>query len=346
MPEPDERSVADVNRLARSLIEAETLEHFFWLSGRVEGYKKSDRGHIYFRLHDEGKSIRCVLYEDKAGDLNFELRNGLSIEVYGYLRFYEAWGNIEIKAQRVRLSPGQKAAIPAVERLRAEGLYPPRKQQPPRRIRRIGIITSRSSASIGDFENAYRTAADGITLPPYDFHYAFVEGERAPRAVADAINMLNKDAGIDLIAIIRGGARTEALAIFDDIRIARAILKSGTFVVTGIGHHRDRTLADEVADHSVSTPTAVAHYIAGLCTLRAASTAVPQQSKAARHARIARERPSALPSDPAARAEIPATMDQRQPQEQAPTSVRIALIVLALAAFLLLAVFVLGELWQ
>ena len=259
------RSVADVNRMARSLIEAETLEQFFWLTGHVEGYTKSDRGHIYFRLSDEGKSVRCVLFEDKAGDLQFELRNALTVEVYGDMRFYEAWGNIEIRVLKARLTDGQRAEMPVVEQLRAEGLYPPAKRQPPERIRRIGIITSRSSRAIGDFENAYRTAADGITLPPYDFHFAFVEGDRAPQAISDAIGILDKDDAFDLIAIIRGGARSDALAIYDDIRIARAIIKCETFIVTGIGHHRDRTLADDLADHSLSTPTAVAHFISDLC---------------------------------------------------------------------------------
>ena len=312
MTSAERRKVADVNRLARSLIEAETLEHFFWLPGVVQGYKKSDRGHIYFRLHEEGKSIRCVLYEDKAGDLQFELRNGLSIEVYGELRFYEAWGNIEIKVQNARLASGQRADMPAVEKLRAEGLYPPRKRKPPSRIRRIGIITSRSSTAIGDFENAYRTAAVGATLPPYDFHYAFVEGERAPQTLADAIDMLNKDAAIELIAIIRGGARSEALAIFDDIRIARAILTCDTFIITGIGHHRDRTLADDVADHAVSTPTAVAHYIAGLC---------------------------APETEPA-----PAQQSQPEVRQSISPMLRNLLIALSLAAFLLLVIMVLGEL--
>ena len=105
------RSVADVNRMARSLIEAETLEQFFWLTGHVEGYTKSDRGHIYFRLSDEGKSVRCVLFEDKAGDLQFELRNALTVEVYGDMRFYEAWGNIEIRVLKARLTDGQRAEM-------------------------------------------------------------------------------------------------------------------------------------------------------------------------------------------------------------------------------------------
>ncbi|MCY4145210.1 MAG: hypothetical protein OXF90_01960, partial [Chloroflexi bacterium] len=38
-----------------------------------------------------------------------------------------------------------------------------------------------------------------------------------------------------------------------------------TFVVTGIGHHRDQTLSDQVADHAAATPTAAAHFLASRC---------------------------------------------------------------------------------
>ena len=258
------RSIAQVNRMARSLIEAETLEQYFWLGGTVEGFRKSDRGHIYFRLEDEGKSIRCALFEPLVGNVPFDISNGMSIEVYGDLQFYEAWGYIEIKVLRARMAKGLVAPRPVIQQLRKDGLYPKPKRQPPATIRRIGIITSRSSRAIGDFENAYRTAADGAVLPPYDFRYALVEGKRAPDQVSAAVKALCEDSDYDIIVIIRGGSLTESLAIFDDIKILRAMLRCDKFIITGIGHHSDRTLADDMADYSSATPTAVAHYIASL----------------------------------------------------------------------------------
>ena len=42
------RSIAQVNRMIRSIIEAETLENFFWAGGRIDRFYKSDLGHVYF----------------------------------------------------------------------------------------------------------------------------------------------------------------------------------------------------------------------------------------------------------------------------------------------------------
>lgn len=44
--------------------------------------------------------------------------------------------------------------------------------------------------------------------------------------------------------------------------IAEAICRSEIAVVTGIGHQRDDTLADQVADMSQITPTAAALFLA------------------------------------------------------------------------------------
>ena len=309
------RTVAQINRMVRSIVESETLEQYFWVAGVVQGYKRSDRGHQYFRLLDEDKSIECALYEGFSGNLDFELRNGQRVEVYGEVRFYETWGRIEIKVFRARLKEPVADARPAVEILRAEGLYPPKKRPPPKRIRRIGIITSRSSRAIGDFENAYRTAAEGATLPPYDFHYALVEGEQAPQRLSDAIGNVGRDDSIDAIVVMRGGSRSDSLAIFDDARIARAILRCGKYVITGIGHHLDRTLADDVADHAAATPTAAAHYIASICRP------------------VALESP-AQPTPPAAPAPSPALS----------TRLKIALAALAILAIWLFIIFSISQL--
>ena len=42
----------------------------------------------------------------------------------------------------------------------------------------------------------------------------------------------------------------------------RAIIGCRKYVVTGIGHHRDHVLADDVADYVAATPTAAAVYVA------------------------------------------------------------------------------------
>ena len=80
--------------------------------------------------------------------------------------------------------------------------------------------------------------------------------------IVDSIADLGANPDIDAIAIMRGGGRKGDFAAFDSFAVAEAICRCETFVVTGIGHHRDQTLADNVADHSAATPTAAANYLA------------------------------------------------------------------------------------
>ena len=162
--------------------------------------------------------------------------------------------------------------------MRAEGLFPPVKKEPPVRIRRIGILTGRSSRAIGDFETTYQDAGTRMVLAPISWQYALLEGARAAQSIVDGINALEINHEVDVIVIIRGGGRNENLAAFDELEVLRAIIGCSKFVVTGIGHHRDHVLADDVADYVVATPTAAAVYVANLC-LKAEVATEPARSR-------------------------------------------------------------------
>lgn len=269
----NQRSLAQINRMIRHIVEAEMIEYFFWTRGKIERcYQSQDSGHAYFDIVDDKMSIRCVLRERHRGHIPFELRNGLDIEVYGNVQVYEEWARPRIHVTDARLINQTIDARPAVDILKREQLYPPRRKPPPAAIRRIGIITSRRSHAIGDFENAYQSAGERAVLAPVKWQYVMLEGERAIPAIVDAIQKLDQDPEIDVIAILRGGGLSQHLSVFDNIDIARAIIQAETFIITGIGHHKDATLADDVADIAASTPTAAAHYLAQI-SLKAANAA-------------------------------------------------------------------------
>ena len=259
------RSIAQVNRMLRSILEAETLEQFFWVAGKIDRFYKSERGHVYFDLVDDRTRIRCMLREERTAQFPFDLHNHLEVEVCGDVQFFEERAETQINVVDLRLSDESAGILPVIDRLRAQGLYPPTKRQPPARIRRIGIITGQSSRAIGDFESAYQSAGQREVLAPVNWKYVKLEGDRARQSIVDAIIALDKDPEIDVIAIIRGGGRHENFAALNTYEIARAVSECKTFIVAGIGHHKDSTLTDEVADYAASTPTAAAHYIANLC---------------------------------------------------------------------------------
>ncbi|MCX7596755.1 MAG: exodeoxyribonuclease VII large subunit, partial [Fischerella sp.] len=64
-----------------------------------------------------------------------------------------------------------------------------------------------------------------------------------------------------VLILSRGGGAVEELACFNDERVVRAVANCSIPVITGIGHHRDESLVDLVADESVHTPTAAAERV-------------------------------------------------------------------------------------
>ena len=264
-PNENRRSIAQVARMIRSLVESETLEHFFWVGGKVDRLYRSDFGHVYFDLVDDRVRIRCMLRDERVGNIAFDLRNHMEVEVFGDVHFYERRGEAQINVMDLRAVEMEIAGASILEQLRSEGLYPPTKKAPPASIRRVGLVTSRSSRAVDDFQTAYQSAGERAVLAPLIWQFVILEGDRAAQSIADGILALDKNPEIDAIAVIRGGGRFENLAVFDDIHVVRAIISCDTFFVTGIGHHRDSTLADEVADYVTSTPTATAHYLASIC---------------------------------------------------------------------------------
>ena len=265
-PEGQRRTIAQVNQMVKGIVEVETLEHFFWVGGKVERCYKSQRGHVYFELVDDRTRIKCMLAERETGSIEFDIKNDIEIEVYGDIQVYEERAEIQIQVIKANLIESNGIpTLTGIQQLKQDGLYPKPPKPIPEPIRTIGIITSQSSHAVSDFEATYQRAGEKAVLAPVQWQYVMLEGDRAVESIIDGIQQLSLNPNIDIIAIIRGGGRYLNLAVFDDVDIARTIARSQKYIVTGIGHHKDSTLADQVADYCASTPTSVANYIANLC---------------------------------------------------------------------------------
>jgi len=257
------RTIRETNALIRALVEQETLGYPFWAGGLVTKYFISDFGHIYFDLSHDDHSINCMIREQVRGTLDFPIANGLEIEVFGMIRVYEKSAKVQIEVEKVRLVEGAQAAIDvnSLQELEKKGLWPRTKRNLPPDISKIGLVTSKQSEALHDFEDTYRSDGGKASIKVIDVR---IQGQQAAREIAEGIERLNRDKDVDVIALVRGGGRAVELTVYNDLMIAEAICRSAIPVITGIGHQRDDTLADQVADISTITPTAAASRLARL----------------------------------------------------------------------------------
>jgi len=255
-PAPD--TILSVSALTRLI--KETLGQTFpavWVKGEMSGFKRSDRGHLYFSLKEGTTAlIDCVMWKTSAARLSFEPRDGTEIEAFGAITVYEPRGRYQLVAEELRPG-GLGALLLALEelkrRLQAEGLFDPARKRPlPRYPMRVGVITSPVGAAVRDLVKVLRSRWPGlgIVLAPVR-----VQGEGAASEITAAIDRFNRYMKVDLLIVGRGGGSLEDLWAFNDEAVVRAIAGSRLPVISAVGHEVDWTLADLAADVRAATPS-------------------------------------------------------------------------------------------
>src|SRR5688572_17380583 len=257
---PQILSVADLNRLAREIVERHLP--LSWVAGEISNFKRYDSGHCYFTLKDETAQVDCVMFRTKAMLLPWKPENGMQVEVRAYATLYEARGRFQLTVEVMRRS-GLGALYEAFERLKAklerEGLFDPaRKRVLPRFPRMIGVVTSPQAAALRDVLTTLERRSPGVPVIVYPTP---VQGEGAGSRIADAVTKAANRAECDVLIVCRGGGSIEDLWAYNDEALARAIAASAIPVVSGVGHETDFTIADFVADVRAPTPTAAAQLV-------------------------------------------------------------------------------------
>jgi exodeoxyribonuclease VII large subunit len=249
-------TVTDLNMRIADRLETDPRLHDLWARGEVSNYIHHRSGHRYFTLKDQGSSISCVLFKGSAPSLNFELKDGTNVMVFGDVAVYRPQGRVQLIARGIKQDEGLGFRHLQLEvlkkKLAGEGLFAQeRKRALPLYPERIGIVTSPQGAALQDVLRTLGPYPARIILSP-----AQVQGEGAEDSVASAILALRGRA--DVIIVCRGGGSAEDLWCFNSEIVARAIFACDVPVISAVGHETDVTIADYVADVRAATPTAAA----------------------------------------------------------------------------------------
>lgn len=240
------RAIADGNRIA--------------VEGEVSSFGISQGKWVRFDLKDGNGLINCFTVVER---LQVQLEDGMQVRVTGYPKVYEKYGKLSLVIQSIE-PVGEGALKRAYElllkKLSEEGLFDvTRKRSIPRFPERIGLIASRESAACGDFLRILKNRWCGVAV---ELCHVQVQGTDAVKQIVGAFHTFAAmKQPPEIIVLTRGGGSLEDLAAFNSEAVARAIHRCPVPVVVGVGHERDTTIADFVADIRASTPTNAAEMV-------------------------------------------------------------------------------------
>jgi exodeoxyribonuclease VII large subunit len=256
-------SVAGLTAYIQVLLEQDDQLQQVWVIGEVSSTNLHRSG-LFFTLQDpESKAaIGCVVWNGQLAKLAQMPTSGEQAIVLGSIRLYPQRGQYQLTVWQVLPAGEGLLALRTRQlqnRLEAEGLFAPeRKRSLPVHPQTIAIVTSPSAAAWGDIQKTLRRRYPGLHVL---FSPALVQGEQAPASIVKAIERVEQDRRAEVLILSRGGGAVEELACFNDERVVRAVANCSIPVITGIGHQRDQSLTDLVADACVHTPTAAAELV-------------------------------------------------------------------------------------
>lgn len=256
-------SVSAFIQQINSIIGEQTVQ----IEGEVSAFQMSSFANnqwVFFDLKDEQKEakIRCFTTVANLRKSRISPVDGMRIIITGKPRLSPKSGIFSVMVETLAVS-GEGELAKAFELLRqkleAEGLFSEaRKRAIPEMPKSIGIITSQDAAAYKDFMKVLGARMGGLNLY---FHHAQVQGERAVDSIIEAIDNLNTYPEVEVIVLTRGGGAMDDLHAFNDESVARAIYTSIKPIISAVGHERDFTIADFVADMRASTPSNAAELL-------------------------------------------------------------------------------------
>ena len=283
MPTLSHYTLRQLNLMVRDAI-AMQLPDEYWVEAELSECRERG-GHCYMELVEKDDnnntpvaraSAKCWRQTWQMMQPYFErttgqpLRAGLKVLLKVYAQFHEAYGFSWIVTDidpTYTLGDMARRRQEIIRQLKKEGVFDlQRELHISPFAKRIAVISASNAAGYGDFCRQLEDNEYGFRFSVQLFS-ATMQGELVESSVISALNEIYRQCQqltaqgqqpYDVVVIIRGGGATADLSGFDTLALAENVAQFPLPVITGIGHDRDESILDMVANTHVKTPTAAA----------------------------------------------------------------------------------------
>jgi exodeoxyribonuclease VII large subunit len=233
------------------------------LFGEVFNMRRGRGAKVYFELRDGDGAVPCSMWRtdfEKLGAAADAIVDGAQIVVAGGPDYYPgsrtSSPSFSFQVTGVRVA-GEGDLLAQLDRLRkalaAEGLFEPQKAlHRPVLPRTIGVVTGEGGKARDDVLAGLRRRGWGGRVV---WAFAPVQDRHAAPRITQALQDLAAVDEVEVIVVARGGGSLADLFAFCDETLCRTVALLRVPVIASVGHHTDRTLIDDVAAVSCSTPT-------------------------------------------------------------------------------------------
>ena len=273
---PDKLTLTELQLIIRDTLYL-SFPDSYWVIAEISEMSENNTGHCYLELIEKNPDeknvrarIRAIIwstryrflkacFEDSTGE---QLRNGIKVLVKAKVEYHELYGlSLIISDIDPAFTLGEMALKRQliIKKLEEEGVFSMNKGLTfPVAPQRIAVISSKTAAGYSDFVKHLKNNSFG-----YVFYTTLIDsslqGPETERSIIYALDKIALNSHMfDLAVIIRGGGSQSDLSWFDNYNIAYHITQFPLPVITGIGHDKDISVTDMVANRSLKTPTAVA----------------------------------------------------------------------------------------
>ncbi|MBQ9287421.1 MAG: exodeoxyribonuclease VII large subunit [Bacteroidaceae bacterium] len=271
----------ELNNMVRSVLEG-TLRDSYWVQAELSEVNPNRNGHCYVEFVQKAKrgnqfvakargniwanvyAFLAPFFEQATGQ---RFAAGLKVLVNVQVTFHEVYGlslNVLDIDPTYTLGDMARKRKEILDQLEAEGVLNMNKEVPmPVLPQRVAVISAPTAAGYGDFCNQLKNNPQGYVFYPKLFP-AVMQGAQTESSIIQALDAVAAEMDhFDVVVIIRGGGAVADLASFDTYPLAVNVAQFPLPIITGIGHERDDTVLDLVANTRVKTPTAAAEFLIG-----------------------------------------------------------------------------------